>query len=90
MVLLRRISFLYNNIKYFVIIDIVLTDNPKNNCISFENGQTMSILNFIKSNHNKMYVIGKMLLTVKDLYEQPYSSTTLGINIMFEDSCLQA
>lgn len=36
-----------------------------------------------------MYIIGKMLLPVEDLYEQPCSSTTLGISIMVEDFCLQ-
>lgn len=64
-------------------------DDPKNNCIFFENGQIMSILNFIKSNDNKMYAIGKVLVLVEDLYTQPISSLTLNIGIMSEDSRLQ-
>lgn len=75
---------IFRNNRYYI-----NCDDPKNNCISFENGQTMSILNFNKSNDNKMYVIGKMFLPVKDLYVQPCSSTTLDISIMFEDSYLQ-
>lgn len=49
----------------------------------------MSILNFIKSNINEIYVVGKMLLLVKDLYTQPFASTNLDTGVMCEDFCLR-
>lgn len=70
-------------------------DNQKNNCFSFENGQTMSILNFIK--FNKIYAVGKMLLPERSkrfihtaYFFDNFFTISLGIGIMFEDSCLQA
>lgn len=55
----------------------------RNNCFLLKNGSFVLIENIIQNNTDKtIFVIGKYLTTVKDLYTSPCNSSDLGIHIV--------
>lgn len=69
---------LYNN-SY-----LINCDNERNNCVLFENGNIVSVLNLVKSEDNKTFIIGKKLKHVKNLYSLPCESKILNIQVVSE------
>lgn len=64
-------------------------NNKSNNCILFENGTVVSVLNLVKCEDNRKYIIGKKLKVVKNLYSDPVypcASEVLGVKIMSENT----
>lgn len=53
-----------------------------NNCCFLKNGICISILNIIKKQNNDIFVIGKKLRYVKNLYELPCQSSDFEIKVM--------
>lgn len=66
-------------------------NSSNNNCILFENGIVVSVLNFVKCNDNRRFIIGRKLKVVGNLYSNPLypcSSEQLGVQIMREDTAI--
>lgn len=64
-------------------------NSRSNNCIRFENGTIVSVLNLVQCEDNRKYIIGKKLKIVKNLYSgsiYPCASEVLGIQIMSENT----
>ncbi|XP_039313198.1 uncharacterized protein LOC113002646 isoform X1 [Solenopsis invicta] len=67
------------------------SNSTSNNCISFENGTVISVLNLVKCNDNTKFIIGRKLKVVKNLYSEPIypcASEELGIQVMREDTAV--
>lgn len=66
-------------------------NSANNNCISFENGTTISVLNVVQHN-DKKFIIGRKLKKIKNLYSDPVypcASEQLDIQIMYEDTVVR-
>lgn len=60
---------------------MIRCDDKKNNCCVLENGEYIEVENIIQRN-DEIFVIGKKLLIVTDLYDVPLKSSLLQINIV--------
>lgn len=67
------------------------SNSASNNCISLDNGTTVSVLNLVKRNDNTKFIIGRKLKVVKNLYSDPVypcASEQLGVQVMREDTAV--
>jgi hypothetical protein len=53
-----------------------------NNCFILKNGFYILVLNIITDNNDAIFLIGKKLTFVKDLFDKPCESSQLGIKVM--------
>ncbi|XP_077256605.1 uncharacterized protein LOC143894311 [Temnothorax americanus] len=69
----------------------IYSNSASNNCISFENGTVVSVLNLVKRDDNTKFIIGRKLKVVKNLYSDPVypcASKQLGVQVMREDTAV--
>lgn len=81
------LSLQINNIKgqYKMLCNslyMIRCNDKRNNCCMLENGEYIEVENIIQCKDNMIFVIGKKLLNVQDLYDVPMKSSLLQINIV--------
>lgn len=70
---------------------MIYANSSNNNCILLENRIVVSVLNFVKCNDNRRFIISRKMKVVGNLYSNPVypcASEQLGVQIMREDTAV--
>lgn len=60
----------------------IYCNDKRNNCCILKTGEYIEVENIIQNEDEMIFIIGKKLLNVQDLYDVPIKSSLLQINIV--------